>query len=47
MPASGPPRNGRQELFRRQTVQRFADSGLSAEQFCRLHQILLASLLAW
>jgi hypothetical protein len=47
MPASGPPRDGRQELFWRRILQRFAESGLSAEHFCRLHQLPLASLLAW
>jgi hypothetical protein len=47
MATLGRPRDRRKEHFWRQTLQRFARSGLSAARFCQLHQLPLPSFWAW
>jgi hypothetical protein len=47
MPSFGRPRDQHKEQFWRQTLQRFAQSRLSATQFCRLHQLPLHTFWAW
>jgi hypothetical protein len=47
MATLGRPRDRRKEHFWRQTLERFARSGLSAARFCQRHQLPLPSFWAW
>jgi hypothetical protein len=47
MATLGRPRDRRKEHFWRQTLERFARSGLSAARFCQFHQLPLHSFWAW